>query len=178
MDYDIAIIGAGPAGATLARLLDRKYKILLVDKRNLLDTDRAPAKCCGGLLAPDAQQMLGRLGLAVPKDILVDPQLFLVRTIDFDNGLERYYQRFYFNMSRARFDAWLVSLAFKSAQALAVSLNEGLDDFQRRCRRRVMGLIASIAIKGAKNMGMYNKTLRGLVMRTGILSSDVYFHGL
>jgi flavin-dependent dehydrogenase len=26
--YDIAIIGLGPAGATLARLLDKKYKVI------------------------------------------------------------------------------------------------------------------------------------------------------
>ncbi|NLM74965.1 MAG: FAD-binding protein [Clostridiaceae bacterium] len=111
MSYDIAIIGGGPAGANLARLLDRNYKVLLLDRRDLVDgEDEKRTKCCGGLLAPDAQQMLGRMGLAVPIDVLVDPQLFLVRTIDFDNSLERYYQRFYFNMDRKRFDEWLISL--------------------------------------------------------------------
>jgi geranylgeranyl reductase len=111
MSYDIAIIGAGPAGSTLARFLDRNYKVLLLDKRDLVDGHDEPmSKCCGGLLAPDAQQMLGRMGLAVPTEILVDPQLFLVRTIDFDNTLERFYQRFYFNMDRKKFDEWLVSL--------------------------------------------------------------------
>lgn len=111
MSYDIAIIGAGPAGATLARLLDKRYKILLLDKRDLMDPgEEERSKCCGGLLAPDAQEVLGKMGLAVPTDVLVDPQLFLVRTIDFDNRLERFYQRFYFNMDRKRFDEWLVSL--------------------------------------------------------------------
>lgn len=33
--YDITIIGAGPAGSTLARELGKKYKVLLVDKRPL-----------------------------------------------------------------------------------------------------------------------------------------------
>ena len=33
--YDIAIIGSGPAGANLARLIGEKYKILLIDKRDL-----------------------------------------------------------------------------------------------------------------------------------------------
>ncbi len=33
--YDIAIIGAGPAGATLARLVAGRYRVLLVDKRQL-----------------------------------------------------------------------------------------------------------------------------------------------
>jgi flavin-dependent dehydrogenase len=28
--YDIAIIGLGPDGATLARLLDKKYKVIAI----------------------------------------------------------------------------------------------------------------------------------------------------
>lgn len=109
MPYDIAIIGAGPAGCTLARLLDKNYSVLLLDKRDLTREDYPGiSKCCGGLLAPDAQKMLGRLGMAVPASVLVDPQLFLVRTIDFDNQIERYYQRFYFNMDRLAFDQWLI----------------------------------------------------------------------
>ena len=95
MPYDIAIIGAGPAGATLARLLDKQYKVLLLDKRDLMEPEEEErSKCCGGLLAPDAQEVLGKMGLAVPSDVLVDPQLFLVRTIDFEYYLERFYQRF------------------------------------------------------------------------------------
>lgn len=110
--YDIAIIGAGPAGATLARLLSHQYKVIIIDKRDLNDIKPSNiiTKCCGGLLAPDAQEMIACMGLGMPKDILVDPQLFAVRAIDLDNGLERFYQRFYFNMDRERFDRWLVSL--------------------------------------------------------------------
>ncbi|MCX7772870.1 MAG: FAD-binding protein [Clostridia bacterium] len=115
MAYDIAIVGAGPAGATLARLLNPNYKVLLLDKRDLVEGENEKrSKCCGGLLAPDAQHMLGKMGLAVPTSILVDPQLFLVRTIDFDNLTEQFYQRFYFNMDRKRFDEWLVSLVPES----------------------------------------------------------------
>lgn len=354
MPYDIAIVGAGPAGATLARLLDSRYKILLLDKRDLVEVEDQKVKCCGGLLAPDAQKMLGKMGLAVPTSVLVDPQLFLVRTIDFDNLLERFYQRFYFNMDRKRFDEWLVSLipanvdlamkcrfttlsegregyniafmhdnkvytekvnvivgadgawsnirkhlygendkirkyisiqewfetdesvpyygaifnrkvtdfyswtilkdgkliigsaldpnkdaaekfellkndlkeygfsfgkcvkregayllrpkkkdivtgndysaligeaggfispssaegisyAFKSAYALALSLNEGIEGFQQRYSKRVSKIQKSIHLKGSKSHVMYNKTLRGLVMKSGILSSKVFF---
>jgi geranylgeranyl reductase len=35
--HDIAIIGAGPAGVTLARLVADKYSVLLVDKRKVED---------------------------------------------------------------------------------------------------------------------------------------------
>ena len=33
--YDIAIIGAGPAGATLARLVSERFKTLVVDRRHM-----------------------------------------------------------------------------------------------------------------------------------------------
>lgn len=110
--YDIVIVGSGPSGANLARLIGDKYKVLLIDKRDLENENPKNHinKCCGGLLAPDAQKMIAKLGLGIPKDILVDPQLFAVKTIDLTNNLERLYQRFYFNMDREKFDRWLVSL--------------------------------------------------------------------
>ncbi len=110
--YDIAIIGAGPAGTTLARLLGDKYRILLIDKRKLDKPYHSGDvnKCCGGLLAPDAQKMLARLGLGLPEQVLVGQQLFMVRTIDLHNAQERYYQRHYLNLDREKFDRWMVSL--------------------------------------------------------------------
>ena len=106
--YDIAIIGLGPAGATLARLLDRRFSVVVIDKKR---TDgQGFQKPCGGLLAADAQEALSRFNLALPKDVLVDPQIFSVRTIDMPTGRTRYYQRFYINLDRYRFDLWLRSL--------------------------------------------------------------------
>jgi geranylgeranyl reductase len=109
--YDITIVGAGPSGSTLARLLGKKYKILLLDQRELISYKEGSfEKCCGGLIAPDAQYMLAKLGLGVPGDVLVGPQLFTVRTIDIQNNIEKYYQRHYINVDREKFDSWLVSL--------------------------------------------------------------------
>lgn len=110
--YDVAIIGGGPAGATLARLIGDRYKVLLIEPRRLTEDCEgfAALKCCGGLLAPDAQMMLSKLGLGLPKGVLEDPQLFVVKSIDLPQGLERYYQRHYINMNRQKFDAWLLSL--------------------------------------------------------------------
>ena len=115
--YDVAIVGAGPAGSTLARLIGDKYKVLLVDKRVITGAteSRRSRKCCGGLLAPDAQKMLSEMGLGLPKSVLTEPQLFVVRAIDLPNSLERFYQRFYINMDRQRFDQWLLSLVPPSA---------------------------------------------------------------
>jgi len=109
--YDLAIIGGGPAGAMLARLIGKRMRVLLVERRRL---DREPGgvgRCCGGLLAPDAQQVLAELGLGVPREVLSGPQLFVVRSIDAERDLERYYQRFYLNCDRELFDRWLISLA-------------------------------------------------------------------
>lgn len=110
--FDIVIIGSGPAGANLARLIGNKYKVLLIDKRSLDNgvSVKNSMKCCGGLLSPDAQKMIAKLNLGLPKNILVNPQLFAVRTIDLTNKVERLYQRFYLNMDRDKFDKWLVSL--------------------------------------------------------------------
>ncbi|MEL7657249.1 MAG: FAD-dependent monooxygenase, partial [Bacillota bacterium] len=61
--YDVLIIGAGPAGSSLARLIGDKYKVLLIDKRDLANENphNLARKCCGGLLAPDAQKMIAKL---------------------------------------------------------------------------------------------------------------------
>lgn len=129
--YDLTIIGAGPAGSTLARLVGQRYRVLLVDKRPRFGAPdcASSCKCCGGLLAPDAQRLLSKLGLGLPREVLVSPQIFVVRAIDLPSGLERYYQRFYLNMDRGRFDAWLLSLTPPEAE---VRLGCRLAAFSRR----------------------------------------------
>jgi len=130
--YDVAIIGAGPSGSTLARLIGNRYKVLLLDKRNFENnnTKKSVFKCCGGLLAPDAQKMIAKLGLGLPRNILVDPQLFAVRTIDITNNLERLYQRFYFNMDREKFDKWLVSIIPPSVDKQFNSIFKGFEEIK------------------------------------------------
>ncbi len=107
--YDIAIIGLGPAGATIARLLDKRFRIIAIDKKSA-DDNTAFQKPCGGLLAADAQKALSKFNLTLPKAVLVDPQIFAVKTIDSKQMLLRYYQRFYINLDRHKFDMWLISL--------------------------------------------------------------------
>lgn len=116
--YDVAIIGAGPAGATFARLIGQHYRVLLIDRRPFGEPalGRSTGKCCGGLLAPDAQRMLSALGLGLPKDVLEEPQLFVVKALDLQQALERCYQRHYINMDRQKFDAWLLSLVPPSVE--------------------------------------------------------------
>lgn len=112
--YDITIIGAGPAGSTLARKLQDKYSVLLVDKRPLDTEPTKLIKNCGGLIAPDAQKALASFGLSIPKEVLVSPQMFSVETLDFDNSMTQTYQRNYINVDRERYDRWLISLCNKN----------------------------------------------------------------
>ena len=106
--YDIAVVGAGPAGAVFVKEIAKSrpdLKILLINGQS-----PSSAKPCGGLLAPDAQKLLAKFDLVLPKSILEDPQIFAVETIDIDQKLVRYYQRYYLNMDRYAFDSWLLSL--------------------------------------------------------------------
>ncbi len=106
--YDIAVVGAGPAGAVFAKEIAEarpELKIILIDGQS-----PDSAKPCGGLLAPDAQKLLARFDLVLPKSILEDPQIFAVETIDIAQKIVRYYQRHYLNMDRYAFDSWLLSL--------------------------------------------------------------------
>ncbi|MFQ9141050.1 MAG: NAD(P)-binding protein [Oscillospiraceae bacterium] len=141
MQYDAAIIGAGPAGATFARRLAQQspeLKILLLDAQ-----DEGHKKPCGGLLAPDAQKTLAHFDLVLPKSVLADPQIFAVETMDLRTRRVRYYQRYYLNMDRYAFDRWLVSLVPPTVEIVrgrctAVSRTDGASSSP--CgRRRALG---------------------------------------
>jgi flavin-dependent dehydrogenase len=108
----------------LARLLGQsgRLRVIAIDRKRPVQQSVAAVpgaqsdlcsgfrKPCGGLLAPDAQKALSRFGLSLPKSVLVDPQIFAVRTLDLGANLSRDYQRFYMNLNRAAFDDWLISL--------------------------------------------------------------------
>lgn len=112
--YDIAIIGLGPAGSTFARLLDKKYSVVAFDRKS--NNEDSFKKPCGGLLAEDAQRFFSKFGLPLPIDVIVNPQIFSVKTIDVKTKDIKFYQRFYINLDRHRFDMWLESLIPKNIE--------------------------------------------------------------
>jgi geranylgeranyl diphosphate/geranylgeranyl-bacteriochlorophyllide a reductase len=104
--YDVVIVGAGVAGCAAALSLPPGTRGLLVDRA-------APGadRCCGGLLAPDAQTALASLGLTLPDEVRVRPEPRTVQVHDLDSGLRQSYRRDYVNIDRCRFDSWLLDLA-------------------------------------------------------------------
>jgi len=113
--YDAIVVGGGPAGAMFARRASSAgLRVLVIDGQAA-----GMPKPCGGLLSPDAQQVLARLDLTLPAEVLVDPQIFAVKTIDVCAGLVRCYPRQYLNMNRLAFDRWLLSLSAGRAEQAA-----------------------------------------------------------
>jgi flavin-dependent dehydrogenase len=161
--YDIAIIGLGPAGATLARLLDRAFSVAVIDKkRNDMEGFRKP---CGGLLAIDAQKAISRFDLTLPKDVLVDPQIFAVRTIDLKTKQTRHYQRFYINLDRHKFDLWLRSLIPEHVEIFDDSLCRNIERLSDHYRLEYTqdGKIKSIEAKYVVGADGANSVVRKLL---------------
>ena len=167
--YDFVVIGGGPAGATVARLLAQKYKILIVERKNILnseDNSLFKEKCCGGLLAPDAQKVLAQFDIALPEEIIGGPQIFAVKTIDLQTQQEQLFQRFYVNMNRAKFEEFLLKLAVESNVELVnnchfldfkdniVSLKHNEVQKKVRCRKLIAadGASSCVRKKCSKNI--------------------------
>lgn len=147
--YDLAIIGAGPAGSSLARILAQKQpalKILLLDGQK-----EGRGKPCGGLLSPDAQKALKRQGLDLPVSVLVEPTISGIRTLDLVSGLSRFYRRNYLNMDRSAFEDWLLSLALAFDQV----------EYVRSGCRHIKSLGDKYELKVANQATYYAKNLVG-----------------
>ncbi|MTH47834.1 FAD-binding protein [Intestinirhabdus alba] len=119
--FDVAIIGAGPAGSALARQLSGKMRVVALDKKRQNGSEGF-TKPCGGLLAPDAQRAFIRDGITLPVATIANPQIFSVRTIDVAASLTRNYQRSYININRHAFDLWMKSLIPDDVQVYHDSL--------------------------------------------------------
>ena len=141
--HDIIVVGAGPAGATLCRLLPAGLSVLLLDRGS------GGEKCCGGLIAPDAQKLLARFDLGIPRELVSDPQLFYVRSVDLETGREGRYQRHYTNVNRGRLDRYTLELLPATVERrtgclyrghretggrLVVSVRSGETDEELECR--------------------------------------------
>ncbi len=89
--------------------------------------DPADGRCCGGLLAPDAQRALARLGLNLPEAVRVHPSPKVVHVRDLDCGREQTYRRRYWNVDRAKLDMWFIEATRQRVEFLPRTRFVGLE---------------------------------------------------
>ncbi len=124
--YDIIVVGAGPASSMFCRYIDDRYSVLR------LDGSFGREKPCGGLLAPQSVSFLRETGLSVPEDVIREPAVKRIRTMDLVTGRERNYPRNYVNVDRRAFDEWLMSMAGQNVTTLpmkAVNIRKAGDRY-------------------------------------------------
>ncbi len=110
-EFDVIVLGAGPAGATAATVLARQGRRVL-----LLDRAKFPRKVpCGGWLTGLAEPFLSELGLNTKK-VLTNPfRDVTFHSADFEKQSAPKIDRdFGFMIDRAAFDSALVDLAQKA----------------------------------------------------------------
>jgi flavin-dependent dehydrogenase len=129
VEVDVAIIGAGPAGATLAALLARRGVHVA-----LYDRDQFPRdKVCGEFLSYDALPLLGALGLLEELDRAGAPHIDRCRIIGSSRTFEFSFPHAARGVSRWLLDDLLVRTAVSSGAEvhLATTISE-LQDVHAR----------------------------------------------
>lgn len=145
--FDAVVIGAGPAGSAFLLSVPASLSIAVIDKK----TSR---KVCGGLLSPDAVKALSSLGLSLPAEVRVSPEISVIRTLDLENGAKRYYPRNYINIDRTAFDAWLSSHVPEktktfSGTCVSVAENKGIYEIAYKSSDGAVSVIKAKAVIGA-----------------------------
>jgi len=102
--YDVAIVGAGPAGSFLAYLLSKeKFKVILIDKEKF-----PREKICAGGLTPKVLKI-------IPFNLkpVIEKEIFSLRLISKSkkNLYKKYQRPFVYTVKRARFDNFLAQKA-------------------------------------------------------------------
>ncbi len=128
IEYDVLIVGAGPAGSAAAiKCAEAGLSTLFIDRAAL-----GRHKPCAGILTNVATYVLDELGLRLPSSLLSEPGelgIFYVPPSGRVNGgeLKNYHV---FNLERDLFDRWLVEKAVEAGAHLQtettlVALNQG-----------------------------------------------------
>jgi len=114
-NYDVVIVGAGPAGCSVARKLENKYDVLLLDK-NHFPRD----KPCGGVLVEESQDFIANLD--PPSFVFSKPKNPRFNFVDWDNNKNFTIERDLLNINRKKFDEWLLTLVPSNVSFLQTTM--------------------------------------------------------
>ncbi len=101
-EYDVLIVGAGPAGCSAAFSLPEDINTLIIDR---LQFPRS--KVCGGVLIEKSWKFLRRTGLDIPESVFAEPGEMPMKITDMDNNFQVDVKRTFYNVKRNSFDEWL-----------------------------------------------------------------------
>ncbi len=107
-EYDIVILGAGPAGCMVAKNISENYDVLLLDKSKF-----PRVKVCGGALLEKSTAFLNEIELKPPEHIFARPKSMSIRYFDWDNDVRFEQKRNFLNVHRDKFDYWLLEQSLK-----------------------------------------------------------------
>ncbi len=115
--YEIVVIGAGPAGSSFLKHLqkDLKNNTILIEKEELPRKNTREAE-----LVEETIEILKEEYKKIPKYIFSKPKFLDIYYIDFDNKVKVYEKRNLWNIDREKFDFWL----FKKSKAENVMRGE------------------------------------------------------
>ncbi len=110
LSTDLLIIGAGPAGCSVARTIKDK-EIILIDK-NKFPRD----KPCSGLLVEESKEIL--YSLRLPKNVFSTPSNLDLEYVDIDNNIDIIQKKALGNTDRIKLDHWLLKLIGKNTNLM------------------------------------------------------------
>lgn len=162
IDYDTIVVGAGPAGATCAKILAEKgYSVLVVEKCKL----PRYKSCSGMIIAKTAGLVRKYFQAEIPDSVKCTPFDNYGMIFVNDDGREYKFEQRGFNVWRSEFDNFLLNMAKESGaevvDGLSVTDCKNFDDFVEvtfsdKCKKKAKYLIDCEGAMGILKRSLLN----------------------